>query len=196
MPMPVCRILFAIAARPSRSTRLSRRASTPSQPAIHRPGPEAEPAPLDQSGTTSRRKMTQANSFQAWREGFGPIVHSDETVERVRALAATTAVGEEALYRTLIAADRLASAAMWTVVHMTYARRVDLSGAPLPADAFKTTPEGHTGGSLNMVPAFVGYLAANVLSATTRGWLMGQGHSVAAIEAVNALTGDVSPAQR
>ena len=140
--------------------------------------------------------MTQANSFQAWREGFGPIVHSDETVERVRALAATTAVGEEALYRTLIAADRLASAAMWTVVHMTYARRVDLSGAPLPADAFKTTPEGHTGGSLNMVPAFVGYLAANVLSATTRGWLMGQGHSVAAIEAVNSLTGDVSPPQR
>jgi phosphoketolase len=140
--------------------------------------------------------MTLSASSEKWRKGFGPIVHSDETVERVRALAATTAVGEEALYRTLIAADRLTSAAMWTVVHMTYARRVDLSGAPLPADAFKTTPEGHTGGSLNMVPAFVGYLAANVLSATTRGWLMGQGHSVAAIEAVNALTGDVSPAQR
>lgn len=140
--------------------------------------------------------MTQADSFETWRTGCGAIVHSDETVERVRALAATTALGEEALYRTLIAADRLASAAMWTVVHMTYARRVDLSGAPLPADAFKTTPEGHTGGSLNMVPAFVGYLAANVLSASTRGWLMGQGHSVAAIEAVNALTGDVSPAQR
>src|SRR3546814_7769207 len=52
------------------------------------------------------------------------------------------------------------------------------------------------GGSLNMVPAFVGYLAANALSATTRAWLMGQGHSVAAIEAVNALTGDVSPAQQ
>lgn len=140
--------------------------------------------------------MTLSASSEKWRKGFGPIVHSDETVERVRALAATTALGEEALYRTLIAADRLASAAMWTVVHMTYARRVDLSGAPLTADAFKTTPEGHTGGSLNMVPAFVGYLAANVLSATTRGWLMGQGHSVAAIEAVNALTGDVSPAQR
>src|SRR3546814_6294441 len=64
------------------------------------------------------------------------------------------------------------------------------------ADAFKTTPEGHTGGSLNMVPAFVGYLAANALSARTRAWLMGQGHSVAAIEAVNALTGDVSRAQQ
>src|SRR5699024_7517323 len=57
-------------------------------------------------------------------------------------------------------------------------------------------PEGHTGGSLNMVPAFVGYLAANAITARTRSWLMGQGHSVAAIEAVNALTGDVSPAQK
>ena len=140
--------------------------------------------------------MTQADLFETWRAGFGPIVHSDETVERVRALASTAASWEEALYRTLIAADRLTSASMWAVVHMTYARRVDLSGAPLPADAFKTTPEGHTGGSLNMVPAFVGYLAANVLSARTRAWLMGQGHSVAAIEAVNALTGDVSPAQQ
>ncbi|MFN3727457.1 MAG: xylulose 5-phosphate 3-epimerase [Allosphingosinicella sp.] len=140
--------------------------------------------------------MTQADLFETWRKGLGPIVHSDETVERVRALALTTASGGEALYRILIAADRLAGAAMWTVVHMTYARRVDLSGAPLPADAFKTIPEGHTGGSLNMVPAFVGYLVANVLSARTRAWLMGQGHSVAAIEAVNALTGDVSPAQR
>lgn len=140
--------------------------------------------------------MTQADLFETWRKGFGPILHSDETVEHIRALASTAASGEEALYRILIAADRLAGAAMWTVVHMTYARRVDLSGAPLPADAFKTIPEGHTGGSLNMVPAFVGYLAANVLSARTRAWLMGQGHSVAAIEAVNALTGDVSPTQQ
>nr|WP_237489182.1 xylulose 5-phosphate 3-epimerase [Tsuneonella aeria] len=134
--------------------------------------------------------------FETWRKGFGQIVHSNETIERVRALASAAASGEEALYRILIAADRLASAAMWTVVHMTYAQRVDLSGAPLPADAFKTTPEGHTGGSLNMVPAFVGYLAAAALSAKTRAWLMGQGHSVAAIEAVNTLTGDVSPAQQ
>src|SRR3546814_4738128 len=97
--------------------------------------------------------MTQPDSFETWRKGFGPIVHSDETIERVRALAATTGVGAETLYRILIAADRLAGAAMWTVVHMSYAERVDLSGAPLPADAFKTTPEGPTGGALNMVPA-------------------------------------------
>lgn len=138
----------------------------------------------------------QPDFFETWRKGFGRIVHSDETIARVGTLAATAGVGAEALYRILIAADRLASAAMWMVVHMTYARRVDLSGAALPADAFKATPEGHTGGSLNMVPAFVGYLAANSLSAKTRAWLMGQGHCVAAVEAVNALTGDVSPAQK
>ena len=51
--------------------------------------------------------------------------------------------------------------------------------------AFCSQPEGHTGGALNMVPAFVGYLLANALTGTTRGWLMGQGHCVAAIEAVN-----------
>jgi phosphoketolase len=85
---------------------------------------------------------------------------------------------------------------MWTITHMTYARRVDLSGAPLPREAFKPDPQGHTGGSLNMAPAFVGYLLANAISGHTRAWLMGQGHCVAAIEAVNALTGDVSPRQR
>ncbi len=58
---------------------------------------------------------------------------------------------------------------------MTYADRVDLSGAALPAQAFKASPEGHTGGSLNVVPAYVGYLAANVLTGTTRAWLLGQG---------------------
>lgn len=138
---------------------------------------------------------TDSEMFNIWRKGHGPIVHREETVERVRALAASGRIDPQTLYRLLAAADRLACAAMWTVVHMTYAKRVDLSGAPLPANAFKATPEGHTGGSLNMVPAFVGYLAANAISATTRSWLMGQGHCVAAIEAVNALTGDVSPAQ-
>lgn len=142
-----------------------------------------------------------STDYQRWAQGYGVIAHSSKTRDRVRNLGAhLTASGvianADSLYRFLSAADRLASAAMWTVVHMSYAKRVDVSGAPLPAEAFKTMPEGHTGGSLNMVPAFVGYLAANALSAKTRAWLMGQGHSVAAIEAVNALTGDVSPAQQ
>lgn len=139
---------------------------------------------------------TTTLALEHWRAGHGLISHSDETVERIRALAQSGRFDPETLYHRLAAADRLASAAMWTVVHMTYARRVDLSGEPLPAEAFKTMPEGHTGGSLNMVPAFVGYLTANALSATTRSWLMGQGHCVAAIEAINALTGDVSDAQK
>jgi phosphoketolase len=139
---------------------------------------------------------TTSSAFKYWRAGYGPIKHSDETVEHIRALAHSPKLNPDELYRLLAAADRLASAAMWMVVHMTYARRVDLSGAALPAEAFKTTPEGHTGGSLNMVPAFVGYLTANALSATTRSWLMGQGHCVAAIEAINALSGDVSEAQK
>ncbi|MGP2492883.1 xylulose 5-phosphate 3-epimerase [Mesorhizobium sp. PUT5] len=139
---------------------------------------------------------TTTGSFETWRKGYGLIAHNNETVERVNALAASGRIDPQALYRILAAADRLTSAAMWTVVHMSYARRVDLSGAPLPADAFKPTPEGHTGGSLNMVPAFVGYLVANALTGTTRSWLMGQGHCVAAIEAINALTGDVSPRQK
>ncbi|MDP3801797.1 xylulose 5-phosphate 3-epimerase [Brevundimonas sp.] len=135
-----------------------------------------------------------------WAAGYGVIRHAPETVARIEALVARLqASGKgpaDELYGRLAAADRLASAGMWTVAHMTYAQRVDLSGADLPPDAFKPTPEGHTGGSLNMVPAFVGYLAANALSGLTRSWVMGQGHCVAGIEAVNALTGDVSPSQR
>jgi phosphoketolase len=143
---------------------------------------------------------TRSAAFEAWAAGYGVIRHAPETVGRIEALAERLCHRDEAgldrFYRLLAAADRLTSAGMWMVAHMTYARRVDLTGADLPAEAFKPRPEGHTGGSLNMVPAFVGYLVANALSGVTRSWVMGQGHCVAAIEAVNALTGDVSPAQR
>jgi phosphoketolase len=84
---------------------------------------------------------------------------------------------------------------MWLVAHMAYAERVDLSGAPLPAEAFKPAPEGHVGGALNVVQAYVGYLTANLLDGRARGWILGQGHGVAAVEAVNALVGNLSPAQ-
>ncbi len=46
-----------------------------------------------------------------------------------------------------------------------------------------------------MVPAYVGYLGLNALTGSTRGWLMGQGHCVAAIEALNLLTGNLHPEQ-
>ena len=141
------------------------------------------------------------NWTELWTPGYGALRRDQATVDRVDALAARLVTrrawpDRESVYRVFAAADRLVSAAMWVVAHMTYADRVDLSGAALPADAFKAQPEGHTGGSLNMVPAFVGYLTANVLSGRTRAWMMGQGHCVAAIEAVNALTGDLSPRQK
>ncbi len=145
--------------------------------------------------------MTSSKAHEQWLLGRGPIQHQEETVERVVALVARLVADgrvadEDAAYALLAAADRLTCTAMNVVAHMTYARRIDLSGAPLEAADFKPTPEGHTGGSLNMVQAYVGYLLANALTGSTRGWIMGQGHCVAAIEAVNALTGDVSPAQQ
>lgn len=146
--------------------------------------------------------MTTASTIrQCWLAGHGPIVHRDETIKRMETLVTRLIVegrvaDETTAYTLLAAADRLSCVAMNVVAHMTYARRIDLSGAALSAEDFKPTPEGHTGGSLNMVQAFVGYLLANALTGSTRGWIMGQGHCVAAIEAVNVLTGDVSPAQR
>ncbi|MDO9247278.1 MAG: xylulose 5-phosphate 3-epimerase [Phenylobacterium sp.] len=138
---------------------------------------------------------------ERWKDGYGLLERQPDTVAKVEALVERLVrrggwPDTESIYRVLAAADRLTRAAMWLIVHMSYARKVDLSGAALPAQSFKSDPEGHTGGSLNMAPAFAGYLAANVLSGVTRAWVMGQGHCVAAIEAINVLTGDVSPAQR
>ncbi|HMN21377.1 MAG TPA: xylulose 5-phosphate 3-epimerase [Ottowia sp.] len=145
--------------------------------------------------------IISAPNRQRWLIGRGPIVHTLATVHRVDALIQRLVANgrfDDACeaYGLLAAADRLSCVAMNVVAHMSYARRFDLSGAPLAAEDFKAVPEGHTGGALNMVPAFVGYLLANALTGTTRGWIMGQGHCVAAIEAVNALTGDVSPTQK
>ena len=143
--------------------------------------------------------MTDGHTFEAWARGYGVIQHTPETCQRIRELVArlaeTHAMSEAEIYAVLSGADRLASAAMWIVAHMTYANRVDLTGANLPATAFKETPEGHTGGSLNVAPAYVAYLAANILTSTTRAWILGQGHCVAAIEATNALVDNLSSAQ-
>lgn len=136
--------------------------------------------------------------FARWARGHGPIAHNDLTQLRIHELAQVlVAEGKtsdtSAIYRTLWAADRLAVAGMWLTVHMTYADRVYTDGREMAAKDFKETPEGHTGGSLNIVPAYVGYLAANALSGLTRGWLMGQGHCVAGIDACNLLAGNMTP---
>jgi phosphoketolase len=138
--------------------------------------------------------------FAAWQRGYGPLQHSQQTCAAVYRLAhQLVQAGQQAdlaaVYRHFHALDRLTAAGLWLVVHMTYAKRVRLDGVALVAEDFKATPEGHTGGALNMVPAYAGYLALNNLSGETRGWLMGQGHCVAAIEALNLLTANQLPEQ-
>lgn len=134
-----------------------------------------------------------------WARGYGVIRHTARTRARIAELMAWLAAertrGDGVPgYELLQALDRVTSAAMWLVVHATYARRVYLDGRPLAHGEFKPRPEGHTGGSLNMVPAYAGYLAANALTGVTRAWLMGQGHCVAAIDAINLLVGNMTPA--
>jgi phosphoketolase len=135
--------------------------------------------------------------FAHWAAGYSVISHDaltqlrvrqmvDELVARGRTPDASTA------WLRLAAADRLASAGMWLVAHMTYSRKVRTDGAALDAADFKTTPEGHTGGSLNMVPAYAGYLLLNALDGVTRAWMMGQGHCVAAIDSLNLLVGNMT----
>jgi phosphoketolase len=138
-------------------------------------------------------------AFARWAAGYGVIQHSELTQIRVRAmvdeLVAAGRLGSSDIgYARLSAADRIASAAMWLVVHMTYAQRVRLDGDALSAIDFKPRPEGHTGGSLNMVPAYAGYLALNALDGTTRAWMMGQGHCVAAIDAMNVIVDNMNAA--
>ncbi len=136
--------------------------------------------------------------FAAWAAGYGVIEHDDLTQVRVHELVqalvkASTLPDAATGYRRLIAVDRIASAGLWLVVHMTYARRVRMDGRALMAEDFKQTPEGHTGGSLNMVMAYAAYLAMNALDGHTRSWMMGQGHCVAAIDALNVIVGNTTP---
>jgi phosphoketolase len=135
--------------------------------------------------------------FTTWLNGYGAISHRSSTVESVsQLLPQLVEQGNipsiDAGLEILIAADHLASAGMWLTVHMTYAKHVYLDGRPLQANDFKIDPQGHTGGALNMVPAYTAYLALNALTGITRGWLMGQGHCVAAIDACNLLVNNLS----
>ncbi|HXH22414.1 MAG TPA: xylulose 5-phosphate 3-epimerase [Dehalococcoidia bacterium] len=132
-----------------------------------------------------------------WAAGYGVIQHTLETRARVLALADELedrgVISAEAFFEILHATDRIASAGMWLVVHETYADRVYLDGRDLGPEDFKREPEGHTGGALNMVPAYAGYMAANAISGVTRSWVMGQGHTVAAIDSLNLLLGNMTP---
>jgi phosphoketolase len=135
--------------------------------------------------------------FARWAAGFGVIRHTEQTQVRVHEMVAELCRERPArpaeLYDVLAAADRVACASMWLVVHMSYARSVYLDGRRLDTDDFKPEPEGHTGGALNMSVGYVGYLTANALCGLTRSWLMEQGHCVAAIDASNLLIGNMLP---
>ena len=136
-------------------------------------------------------------SEKEWFEGYGVIAHSAETRKRIAEMAATlsaenTAGDGVAFYDALAAADRIANAAMWLAVSQTYAAHIYTDGRDLKTDDFKKDPQGHLGGSLNMIPAYVGYMLANALTGTTRSWVMGQGHAVAAIDSVNLLLGNMT----
>ena len=143
--------------------------------------------------------MTDQQNHEHWSRGYGVIAHSTLTQERVAALVDTLAdrglCSPADAYRMLAAADRLSNMGVWLTAHLTYARNVYLDGRALAAADFKQKPEGHTGGALNMVPAYVGYLLANALTGKTRAWLMGQGHCVAAIDSLNILTRNVEAEQ-
>ena len=161
---------------------------------------------LEMAAEERQRIKDQAQALRSqepacaeWALGYSVIEHDELTQVRVGEMVAgmveagslpSAAIG----YRRLMAADRIASAGMWLVVHMTYAQRVRMDGLPLQAADFKSSPEGHTGGALNMVPAYTAYLALNALDGHTRSWMMGQGHCVAAIDALNVIVGNMTEA--
>lgn len=91
-------------------------------------------------------------AFDRWRKGYGVIRHLPDTQQQVLALAEQlVAEGAQpdtaSVYDMLAGLDRLTSAGLWLVVHMTYAERVRTDGTPLDSHEFKSHPEGHTGGA-------------------------------------------------
>lgn len=79
---------------------------------------------------------TDCPDYRRWCDGYGVIEHNETTRHQVRLLAEHLVVAGHqpdaaTVYRRLADLDRLTSAGLWLVVHMTYARRVDVSGQPL-----------------------------------------------------------------
>ena len=80
-----------------------------------------------------------------WAAGYGPIHHTVETQARIFSMAqmleAQGAPGDGVpLFELLYELDRVTSAAMWLVVHETYARNVFLDGRDLVSEDFKPQP--------------------------------------------------------
>ena len=145
----------------------------------------------------AKKYRAQNSAFAQWAAGYGVVSHSDLTQVRVYQIAQQLELNrsiesKDKAFEIFRAADIISNAGMWLVAHTTYAQNVYLDGRDLKATDFKQNPEGHTGGALNMVPAYAGYLLANSLSGNTRPWLMGQGHCVAAIDSLNVIVDNMS----
>ena len=100
-----------------------------------------------------------------------------------------------AAWEILHAADRVASAAMWLVVHETYARTV----LPRRPRARRRRLQAGARGPHRRQPQHGARLrrlhgASTRSAGITRAWLMGQGHCVAAVDSVNLLLGNLRPA--
>jgi len=148
---------------------------------------------MSQNTIFADQLIKENSQFKEWVSGYGVIQHQQETQAFVIKTLNDAGINLDKALPLLKAADLLCSQAMWLVIHMTYAENIKLNGAKLNAKDFKQSPQGHTGGALNMVPAYIGYLTANALTGESREWLMGQGHCVAAVDAVNLLVGNSLP---
>ena len=84
------------------------------------------------------------DAFDEWSQGYGKIQHTTETisiVEKYLSSLCDAADDEQSAVlnalKLLKAADRICSASMWLVAHMTYAKRVSMAGNTLNIDDFK-----------------------------------------------------------
>jgi phosphoketolase len=141
-----------------------------------------------------RNESVLVQAEQEWLNAAGAISHSKEARQCIKDLQQELDIDPVKLYGLLAAADKITSSAMWLAVNQTYAKNVYTDGRALAATDFKTDPQGHLGASLNMVPAYVGYMLANSISGFTRAWVMEQGHAVSGIDSVNLLLGNLSEA--
>src|SRR3989442_7320460 len=105
------------------------------------PSRKRKPVPVRDHRPARRRTDP---TVARWAAGYGPIRHTPLTRARVRAMAERLAADRVRgdgvpLYRALHAADRIASAGMWLLVHPTDAPPVYLHRPALRDHDFKPT---------------------------------------------------------
>ncbi|HLZ09366.1 MAG TPA: hypothetical protein VKT80_12300 [Chloroflexota bacterium] len=128
-----------------------------------------------------------------WARGYGLIQHSAETQFNVFEMVDRLSVerGREVLvplFEALYAADRVASADLWLIIHDIYAHYIYLDGRDLAARDFKPDPDVPAIGSLNLAAARAGYAAIRSIMGEIRHWVDGNPSTFADRLAVNALS--------